>query len=529
MFSRTSQASVKAQSIFRTQTWPASVNGWIKNMTLAGKAGITGAEVLDNMFPTTEGCRVRGGTLLAATIPGAVTADMIYDVSGASKHFIADAAGIYDATSPADPAVALSPVVSGQSSGEWAATQFSTTGGIFLIAVNGADAMQRYNGSAWSAITTDITGVATSALSYVWQYKQRLFFIEGGTLNAWCLDALAIAGTAHKIALGPDFKLGGELLFGATWSVDDAGDGLNDVCIFVTTRGEVAVYKGTDPTSGTDWSLSGVYRIGTPLGKNAHIKVGGDELIACDIGIVPISQAISKELVALALAAISYPIEEAWRQIVSTQSGFLPFSLVMWPDENMLVVGVPSTSVTTDAALVANARSGAWARYTGWDTRTVNVYDGKLFYGTRAGELIQGEVTGADLGAPYTGVMMPRFSDFGSPNQKQAVHARVTARGSLPVDPALSCAADYDATIPSAPSGATEAADASIWDEAVWNVATWGTAALAAKPSISEWQGVAANGMALAPILQVTSSRTAKPDMEVISLDLVYEVGAVIA
>ena len=98
----------------------------------------------------------------------------------------------------------------------------------FLIAVNGANDRRVYDGTSWST-SPAITGVASASLSHVWVFKNRLFFIEKDTMNAWCLAIDAIGGAATKISLSGVFKKGGSLLFGETWSID-AGDGLGERC-----------------------------------------------------------------------------------------------------------------------------------------------------------------------------------------------------------------------------------------------------------------------------------------------------------
>ena len=79
-------------------------------------------------------------------------------------------------------------------------------------------------------------------------------------MNAWCLPLNAVGGELIYIPLSGAAKRGGSLLFGASWSID-AGDGIDDKCIFVTDQGEVLVFTGTDPTSSTNWRQEGRYDI----------------------------------------------------------------------------------------------------------------------------------------------------------------------------------------------------------------------------------------------------------------------------
>ena len=103
-------------------------------------------------------------------------------------------------------------------------------------------------------------------LTHIWKHANRLFFVQGGTMNAWCLPVHAVGGELVYIPLSGAMKRGGSLLFGASWSVD-SGSGLDDKCIFVSDQGEVAIFSGTDPTSSTNWKQEGCYDISRPLSK----------------------------------------------------------------------------------------------------------------------------------------------------------------------------------------------------------------------------------------------------------------------
>ena len=85
----------------------------------------------------------------------------------------------------------------------------------------------------------------------------------------------------------------GQFYLGQRGSLD-SGSGLDDVCIFVSDQGEIAVYQGTDPASASTWSLVGVYEIGKPLNKHASFGAGGDLAILTEDGIIPVSEALRK-------------------------------------------------------------------------------------------------------------------------------------------------------------------------------------------------------------------------------------------
>mgnify|MGYP003112822432 CR=1 FL=1 len=605
MFNRGQERSVRNVQTVVTAPFPAPVRGWIRNESLALPKKAGGAEVLENMFPTTEGARVRGGSVKHATIDAAVTHLAVHQEGSTETFFATDADSIYNITTPADAEVAVTADVTGLNGGDWSSEQMTTAAGTFLMMVNGDDDMHQYNGATWypvdgtdtdllyydaetgaftvgetvtggtSGATGDIiaieddgttgtlylknvsgtfqndeaitdgdtgaadadipsgvgdgikiTGVSTSNLSNLWKFKARMFLIEEGTVSAWYLGNLAIGGAATEFPMGGVFRKGGALLFGATWS-GDTGDGPDDYCLFFTEDGEVAMYQGTDPSSASTFAIVGVYQIGRPLGKNAWCKSGGDVIILTDDGVVSFSDVVRKERSKATWQALSYPIEEAWRAIASQRGGTTtPFSIALWPSETMLAVGIPTSSGQKELCYVMNTRTGAWAPYTGWDVRDVAVVNDRFYFGTSAGTIMQGETQGSDDGVPYTAVWVPRFEDFRSPAEKEAVACRLKARTNLDFTIQLFANADYDLSIPTPESADASVAD-NTWGSGVWGTTLWAASDDDTKASLSEWQGVAAIGSALSPGLQITTGRSTKPDIEIIALHLNYVVGEV--
>ena len=160
----------------RPKTFLAPIEGWIQSESLAIDKE-AGASVLESFFPTTRGIRPRGGLLRHATIDDGVISLMAWRSGTAERLFASDADSIYNITAPASPTVQPAADVTGQTSGFYSSTMFAGTGGDFLVAVNGTDLRQLYNGSAWTTLPA-ITGVSSATLSYVWVFKSRLFFVH---------------------------------------------------------------------------------------------------------------------------------------------------------------------------------------------------------------------------------------------------------------------------------------------------------------------------------------------------------------
>jgi len=509
----------------RPVTFPAPVRGWVTNTSLSQPVD-QAALVLDNWFPTQTGIKLRGGCAKYATLPAACTSMFAYQSGTTEALFAATGVGIYDITTVANVNVAPSAAVSSLTGGDWTFVQFQTSGGDFLVGCNGADTPREYDGSAWSSST--MTGLTTSLLSHVWAYKNRLFFVEGGSMRFWYLPVGSKSGALTSFSLAGVFGKGGSILFGATWSLD-AGDGVDDLCVIVSTMGEVAVYQGTNPSDAAAWSLSGRYEIAAPLGKNAVERAGGELLVATVEGIVPISQAVSKDPAALSLAAVTRAIEPDWTTAVRDRAG-LPWTLKKYSERNQMIVGMPSpSSSVAKLSFVCNLETGAWCRFTGapFDIRGQTVLLGVHYVGTGAGIIYQTDSGGSDAGATYACEYVGHFSYLGAgPAIKSVNLVRASFRATRAFIAKVSGSVDYGVTLPAAPSSVANST-VTAWDSGLWDTAIWDGSGGALSVT-SNWQSVAKAGFVFAPQVQVTCGVTPKPDAELMAFDVMYEIGGVV-
>jgi len=375
-------------------------------------------------------------------------------------------------------------------------------------------------------IIPGVTGVDTANLSFVWAYKERLYFIERETLNAWYLPVEQIGGEMSPLPLGGVFTRGGSLLWGQQWSLETSGDGgLSEQNVFVTTEGEVAAYQGLSPDEAATWTKVGVYRIGRPLGKKAFIRAGGDLVIATAIGFISLAQAVQRDFAALGSTAVSYPIEDAWARAVQDR-GMTGWQCETWAEGNMVLVAPPTPDSMAPTLLVANSITGAWCVFTGWTVTSMEIFRSGLYFGGATGEVNQGSVGGSDNGAPFTAAMLHLFDDFDSgASRKYAKFARVTKRSAYPAIEGVAAKFDYNESLPSPPNAAT-IPTGNEWDNAIWDVSTWN----AERGSIvtTDWKSVGGSGYAASVGVQVTSGASVPLDVEVIRTDLLYEEGGVL-
>lgn len=496
----------------------APVKGWYVGDNITNSPEGT-AYILDNCYCQYDYVRVRRGSLAWATGMGAASVQtlMPYVTGSTSQLFAACNGSVYNVTSAGAVGAA---VVTGLSSSTLQTLQFTTTGGAFLLFCNGVDAMKIYDGSTWA--NTAITGISTSAIGYLWQFKSRVFMVEANTLNAWYLPVDSIGGAATKLALGGVFPRGGSLLCGASWAIS-SNSGLYETCVFITDQGEVAFYDGDGPAAA-NWALKGVYRISKPLGKNCLMKAGGDLAVMTEDGIIPLSQVETLDELALQAVAVTKPIAPAWRSAVQARTGLTGWSITVWPLETMAIINVPSLSVNDRQQFVANAQSGAWSRYTGWDAKCFAVLGSSLYYGTSDGRVMKAETGGQDDGQLYTAVCAWSFSDLGAKSRRKQVRLmRPILQTTFTTDPAFQILADYDSALNGPPSAASTSTSAATWDGSLWDTAKWPGSVVRS----ASWKSLTGLGTAIAPVMQLSVSTTDTPDVRITQIDLVYEAGEV--
>ncbi|MBO6507981.1 MAG: hypothetical protein JJ979_05780 [Roseibium sp.] len=513
----------------QTQSYIAPIGGWSTNSPLASPGANT-ALVLENFWPTSTSIEPRGGTTIRCTIAAAVEKLFQYRAGYNKTYFAADLENIYEFTDATVSGTALAPVISGQTNADYSTLEMQTDGGSYLTIVNGVDLAQIYDGTNWQQLTDlsapfAITGISTDELIHIWAYRNRTFFIERGSMNAWYLGINSVAGPATKLPLAGVFNNGGALLFGATWS-SDSGESMDDRCVFGTDQGEFAVYRG-DPSDASSWKLEGVYEIGEPLGKNASMSVGGDLVIATKDGLIPISAAVSKDETQLKLYAHSFQIDPVWRREAILSGNLSGWRVTKWSSRNMAVVAPPKKLATQGYCWAVNLQSGAWAKVTGWTIGDIAVLGGNLHYGDKTGNIFLCDSGGFDNGAPFECRVCFSFDHLGAPGALKIAHAMKTVwKHTAPFNARLTVASDYNPSFGSAPSvPLTESGGEGTWDVSDWDVDDWATDS-DTYSIVEKWESVSGQGETLAPQIQVTSAQNGKLDCELVTAHLVYSVGA---
>jgi len=509
----------------QTVTVTAPIGGWNAINSLQAMSP-NEAVIIDNWFCLPTELQLRQGyTEWATGITGTATSFLNYEPpSGSSKFFVAannaGACSIYNVSAGGAVGAAA---VTGLTSAQFHYAAMTNTSGHYMFAVNGQDKMRLYDGTTWYTITNTgtygITGVDTALFSDVRIHKRRAWFVEKDSMSAWYLGTDAVSGSAQEFDFGPIFALGGKIVKIDTWSLD-AGEGMDDYFVVITSKGEVAVYTGTNPASATDWLLKGVYYVGSPVGDLCTMKFGGDILLINKDGLIPLSQSLMSSRVNMK-QAITNKIQAKISQDTTTYSSNYGWQAVLNPPLNMLILNIP-TSSTTSKQYVMNTISGAWSSFSGINATSWIFTNESMYFclGTKVYKFWDGH---NDNGVPIVSDLLPAFTAFGSQVQiKRMTMTRLSMGSDNTFNYNNNIALDFDlGSSPSYPLADGGTTNAGLWDTALWDVGLWGGDIV----PFTRWQMAAGMGHYVSMRLKTASQNS---DIRYYSIDYVYEAGGVL-
>lgn len=488
---RTATRQTGRKATFKTVTVKAPTGGLNARDSIADMPP-GDAPVMLNWWPTTLDVVLRNGYENHSTgIGNDVETLIAYNKADGTKELFAAAdEDIFDVTSSGAVGAAA---VTGLTNAQWQYIQFSTSGGTFLEAVNGADDLLLYDGTTWTPIdgasSPAITGVTTSTLININLFKNRVWFVQKDTLVAWYLAAGSISGSATAFDLRGEFRRGGYLVAMATWSLD-AGEGMDDYAVFITSEGEIAVYKGTDPAAAATFAKVGTFQIANPIGYRCFEKFGGDIIVITRDGLLPLSKALLSDRVSTRIA-LTDKVNSAITTLTAIYGDTFGWQVQLFPQQNMLILNVPVTNTKYQFAM--NTITQAWTLFKGWNSFCWARSGEDVYFG---GDGIVGKIWDAqdDEGSDIVGDAVQAFSLFGSNNTKYFKMAKpiIATNGSPGIG--LNMLIDYN--LDSSASGTPTISPSvyGLWDVGVWDAALWGGAA----EIKTDWQTVGAIGTAAA-------------------------------
>jgi hypothetical protein len=423
---------------------------------------------------------------------------------GSNRLFAATESGIWEVSnSTPTPTLVCSFATPTGNAGYGTAAAMVTVAGHFLLycdEVNGLHVYTESSGS-WAAVTqgtgpTQIDGVNPSRLAHVAVFKNRAWFTERETANAWYLPVSQVYGTASRFSLGSVFRQGGTLVGLWNWTYD-GGSGLDDSLVAISAGGDVAVYQGTDPASAGTFSLRGVWQMGAPpVSRRIASTSGGDLLLLSRQGLLPISRLVvgSSSGVEYATAKIANLVNK----LMLERAGLQAWDLVQHPEDNSLLLLVPRGGSEVSIQLAQAVAGRGWFLYEELPMLSAAPWVGQLFFGTEDGRvcLNAGYLDAVELGvgsyAPVEWRLLTAFNTLGAPRQKQVQLLRplFLSEGAAP-NFAVAARYDYDQT--ELPSVQLVLGGDDTWDSGTWDDTLWGGRTMVT----SESRGASGMGVAV--------------------------------
>ena len=509
-----------AEQKSRVASFPPPVGGWNTRDAFPAMAP-TDAIIAQNVICQPWQVATRNGSTSWATgwqygvntlMPynaGASTAHKIY--AAAATNVGATTAAIYDIS--AGGAVGA-PVVTGLTNSWFQWVNFGTQAGTFLVAVNGADSMQTFNGTSWTATATlvaagpgpGVTGsgpysLAMNTIIGIGAYQNTLYFVPNNALGFFYQSAQSIFGTVSYVNLSALATRGGFLQAIATWTVD-GGAGPQDYIVFITSEGEFIVYQGSSfatafGTAGA-MALVGVYYIARPLGRRCWIKFGGDCLVLTELGLFPLSRSLQAATIDRT-TALTDKIQPTFVQLAAlTQANnWRGWQIELCQYGQFLIISVPSTG--NFQQLVMQLQSKGWSNWTGWNANCLLYTDGVLYYADAVqvyvaymGSSDLQLASGSYVPSNIQSTILSAFTQLkiqGQQKHIKLIRPYLTSTGSLQPY-VVGSAVDYNQYViqTSMQSGVSYTGTVGIWDVGLWDSALWGTTA---GVQSKQWQTVA--------------------------------------
>ena len=304
----------------------------------------------DNLMPSEYGLRLRKGySEWANGITGAVRTIIPFEgqaaSAGSDRLFAVSENGIWDVTlfNDTSPAQLVTFFTTGPEAGYGVFTEFTNDASErYLMYADAQNGLHRYQeNGVWdvSPITSEDGSFDVANVAFVMGWKNRLWFIEQDSGDAWYLPPDAIQGTVTKFTFGSKFTHGGELMGLWNWTVD-GGDGVDDFLVAVSRGGDVLVYHGTDPIL-PDFGLRGSYFIGeVPESRRLGVSHGGELYLLSTYGITSIRDLLQGHEPAHA-GSPSAKISRALRAEVQEGKDEFNWSLHNHPDDGFLQIVTP--------------------------------------------------------------------------------------------------------------------------------------------------------------------------------------------
>ena len=388
-------------------------------------------------------------------------------------------------------------------SNRWQYVNFTPPQGqSYLVAVDGGDGCYLYSNGVWSLPV--ITGVSPSVFSHVNAHKDRLWFVQKDSTIAWYLPTGGIQGVANPLDFGPLWNKGGRLVATGTWTID-GGLGPNDYFAAVSSRGQLALYSGTDPANASAWSLVGIFDFPPPLGNRPFCRVGSDLWMISLEGVIPVSQGLPFDPGAVRSVAITTRIQNAMLQAAAAYQNNFGWEMLTFPAAGLAILNVPLQANVSQQQYVTNMLTGAWCQFTNWNFNTFSIFNDLLYAGDNNGNVVQALSGPADSVASIPATLETAFNFFGEPakiKHIKLVQPLMVTSGTIV--PSIAIAEDFNPAGPASPAVSSLAPAGARYDVSLYDASYYASG----NAPVTAWLGADGIGHAIAIQLSVNVAPT---------------------
>lgn len=452
---------------------PASVGGWDEISSLANMPPDHAVQ-LDNWIPRPGYLEIRRGHRAWATGIGTASTPvetiMAYNAPDTSnaKLFAIGGGQIYDVTAGG---VAVATTITGLSSNRWQYCNFTNAAvNAWLVAANGIDLPVIFDGTSWATMT--LTGVVASDVASWTSWKGRLWCTLINSTAVGYLGNSAISGAVTKFDLGQQLTRGGYIIAISTWT-QDSKQTVDEYIAFISSRGQVIVYQGTDPATANTFALVGVYDLGAPIGRRCFLRISGNLWIICVDGILPMSEMLTQDRAAAAKVAPTTNIQNAMMMSARLYGNNFGWQFIEYAKGQLAILNIPQLENSTSVQYVMNTLTGAWCQFTGLNANCWEIMNDIPYFGGNDGTVHQWDYGSGDGLNAITATVQTAFNYFDSRGHLKRwtmIRPIITTDGS--VTPGVGLNIDFGTGAPiSIPSTSTTIS--ALWDVALWDQAIW--------------------------------------------------------
>ena len=467
---------------------------------IAGLVGMAPDECIYtyNLMPYDFGAQVRQGYKEWANgwTGGAAKTVISFEGNTAAddRLFVASPEGIFDCTTEGEttPTQVVTFPSSADEAGVCTSTLFTNDGEErFLLVTDAENGYYIYSADTdvWTKVTSgggpgSIQGVDPADLVYVMIWKNRLWFIEKNTTNAWYLSAGAITGQATQFNFGTQFRQGGQLLMMLNWTLD-GGDGIDDLLVAISKSGDVVVYKGTDPAQASTFGLVGVWYVGDiPHSNRVAYAYAGEIYILSVYGLLPMSALLNGSSINDPEVYITHKISRYVRIVMDTSFNNSGWQVYTQDKKGFLSVTTPINPPANQVSFSMYLGTNGWGiqrglprgHSTNWQGETYfcDNTTNKLFIdaGDVDGVFIDPDTDGQPQSIDWSA--LSSFQTLGEParyKRCQYIRPMFVAGGT----PSFKVKAAYDFDIAEIAAFPVIGGNPSaLWDASNWNSALWG-------------------------------------------------------